>query len=265
MIEKRSEYNPIRTEKDPTYDRNIVMVCSKKKYISRIFPSSIFRFLGINVFSLVSNFSKIFNPSEYIPLFIEIDEARQTLDFPVGHPINGNIYGTSEMEPKKYVPISSFHNDMYQSKLSFFMDMCSILGVKECTMTEMRQDGKTKNINLGITDNSNSTEIEFEHSSKQETNNLVKLKGHFSFPKPKHKIERIESKWLITEPTWKKMQDIRIDRDISTYEIEFNVENDFGINSYTLAKFGGNKLSLGGEFKEFSKTSYLYKIEFWEK
>lgn len=259
MKEKRSEFNPIRTENDQAHDRSIVMISSKGKYIKNILPNP----LSINVFSLVYNFNKIFNPSEYLPPFIEIDEARKTMEFPVGHPIDGNVYGTSELEPKRYVPISSFHNDMYQSKLSFFMDMCSILGVKECTMTEMRQNGTTTSFNIGATENTSETEIDTKQ--KREKNNLFKLKGHFSFPKPKHKIEKIESKWLQTEQTWRKMQDIRIERDISTYEIEFNIENDFGINTSTLAKFGGNKLSLGGEFKEFTKTSYLYKIEFWEK
>ena len=261
MKTNRSEFNPIRTENDPPYDRNIVMICSKGKYIKNVLPNP----FSLNIFTLVYNFNKIFNPSEYFPPFIEINEARKTLEFPVGHPIDGNVYGTSEMEPKRYVPISSFHNDMYQSKLSFFMDMCSILGVKECTMTEMCQNGQTTNFNIGLAQNTKLSESEIESTLNRQVNSLIKMKGHFSFPKPKHKIEKIESKWLLTEPTWRKMQDIRIDRDISTFEIEFNVENDFGINSNTLAKFGGNKLNLGGEFKEFSKISYVYKIEFWEK
>lgn len=263
MKDNRSVFNPIRTINDPVYDRNIVMISSKNKYVGKVVP----KFLNIYFFpfSLFYSYNKIFNPSEYLPPFIEINEARKTLEFPVGHPIDGNIYGTSEMEPNRYVPISSFHNDMYQSKLSFFMDMCSILGVKECTMTEMRQNGETINFNIGLVQNSGTTETEIESSFKRDSSRLLKMKGHFSFPKPKHKIEKIESKWLLTEQTWRKMQDIRIDRDISTFEIEFNVENDFGINSDTLARFSGNKINLGGEFKEFTKTSYLYKIEFWEK
>ncbi|AFL84632.1 hypothetical protein Belba_2060 [Belliella baltica DSM 15883] len=263
MKDKRSVFYPIRTKNDPVYDRNIVMISSKEKYVRKVLPNpfTIFSF----PFSLVYNYNILFNPSEYLPPFIEINEARKTLGFPVGHPIDGNVYGTSEMDPNRYVPISSFHNDMYQSKLSFFIDMCSILGVKECTMTEMRQNGQIIKFNIGLAQNSGPTETEIENSFKRDSNSLLKMKGHFSFPKPKHKIEKIESKWLLTEQTWRKMQDIRIDRDISTFEIEFNVENDFGINSSTLAKFGGNKISLGGEFSEFTKTSYLYKIEFWEK
>lgn len=259
MKKNRSQFSPVRYVNDPVYDRSIVMISSKNMYVRRFFDNP----LNFTLFGILYNYKKLFNPSEYLPPFIDISYARKTLEFPIGHPIDGNVYATSEMAPERYVPISTFHDDMYQSKLSFFMDMCSILGVKEGTMSEMRQNGQTTVFNIGASEGSTTSEFDIKNGT--EKNNLIKLKGHFSFPKPKHKIEKINSKWLLTELTWKKMQDIRIDRDISTYEIEFNVENDFGINTSTLAKFGGNKLSLGGEFRDFTKTTYLYKIEFWEK
>ena len=83
MKDKQSEFNPIRTESDPVYNRSIVMISSKNKYFKSNFPYSSYT----SVFSLIYNYKKLLNPSEYYPPFIEITEARKTLEFSIGQPI----------------------------------------------------------------------------------------------------------------------------------------------------------------------------------
>jgi hypothetical protein len=260
MEKIKNHFNPRKTDKDPVYERSIVMISSKSTYIRKVIPGALGSILSFDL-----TFGFLFNTSEYLPPFIEISEARKSLKFPVGHPIDGGIYCTSEMDSKRYVPISSFHSDMYNNKLSFFMDMCSILGVKECTMTEMCKNGQTFKFDVGASGKDNINDNDNELKGGTEKNDLLKMEGNFSFPKPKHQIKRIDSKWLNSEQTWDKMQDIRIERDMTSYKIEFNIDNDFGINLNTIAKFRGDKLKFGGQFKEFTISSYTYKINFWEK
>jgi hypothetical protein len=257
MNNNKSKYSPIRTIDDPVYTRNIVLIMSKESYVKHIIIKI------LNFHDTISNIEDFLNLDEYLPPYIDINVARKTLKFPVGHPIDGEIYATSEIAPDRYVPISTFYHDMYQLKLSFFMDMCSKIGVKDCVMTEIRENGTSKSVNMNLSDSE--TDSEGAGSLKRDINSLIKMKGHFSFPKPKHKIDKIESKWLNTEPTWRQIIDIRINRDISIYEIEFNIEDDYGVNLNALLKFAGNKIKIGGELKEFKKASYTYKIEFWEK
>lgn len=253
MQENRPKF--IKTVDDPYFERNVVYINSIEKH-----REVVVLFLRRNY-----HLMKEPNPLDLAPPMIEIDHARKELNFPVGHPIEGDLYATSEIDSSRYVPISNFHRDMYQSKLSFFMKFCSDLGVKNCRMSEVRQNGKKLNFNVEYEQNLPNAKSAIGSTNKLDSNSLLNSNGVFSFPKPNHKLEKTESKWLVTEPTWKTMQEIRINRDISSYEVEFNMDNDFGINSNTLVKFGKNKFKIGGEFKELSKLSYTYKIEFWPK
>jgi hypothetical protein len=73
-------------------------------------------------------FRLLHNTSKYLP-FIKLVETRKSLKFfEVGHPIDGGIYCTSEMDSKDTFQFLHSLACIKETKLSFFMDMCSNLG-----------------------------------------------------------------------------------------------------------------------------------------
>lgn len=228
--------------------------------------------LGFNLYKNRKNLSSFYKKhlnslySKKSPYpILNIDEARSQFRFQLSHPINGMAYATSELEDDLYIPLSSFHKFMYESKISAFTELCSSLGAKNCKIIYAEENGiditakvKSQNIptNVGIID----SETNFNHHSR----NTQNLDIFMSFPKNKT-IHKYESAWMNGEPTWNTLQKIRLEKDVEKYVAEFNYIDDMGITANIANSLNNIGIDIGGKFEEFKKIKYKFEVEFWPK
>jgi hypothetical protein len=196
---------------------------------------------------------------------LNIDAARKCFKFPPTHPKDGVVYATSEIDPNLYIPLSSFHNYMYESKMSAFNEMCAYLGAKTCKIIYAEENEKditsefmATNIptNLGILN----SKVDFHSKNTHgEEANIF-----FSFPKTKE-ISEYSSNWLQGEPTWKTLQKLRLEKDIKTYIAEFSYYDEMGIDAKVANSFNNVGVNIGGTFNEIVKKKFKFEVEFWSK
>ena len=210
------------------------------------------------------NLKEIYKKKLPYPIF-DLDEARSSFNFPPSHPQNGFVYATSEFDEYLYVPLSSFHRYMYESKMAAFVELCSSLGAKSCKVVYAEENGQVITSNLvlnNIPTNAGvlNTEANFSKSSKKNQNVDV----YFSFP-PYKKITKYETKWMNGEPTWETLQKVRLQNSVENYSAEFNYADDFGVTADVANSLNGVGVKIGGSFSEFKKIKYLFDVEFWPK
>lgn len=227
--------------------------------------------LFANIFTIGFRFLKegqILRDSYYkdipFPIF-DINIARKSFRFPPLHPKDGLVYASSDIEDDLYVPLSSFHKLMYESKMSAFTKLCSSLGAKSCRILyaeENEKDITAKVTAKNIPTNGGTVDSSIVSTFNNKNNQDVDL--FMSFPRAK-KIYKYETKWMNGEPTWQTLQEIRIENDIEKCIAEFNYTDEMGVTTNIASSLNGMGLNVGGKFEECKKIKYKFEVEFWPK
>lgn len=182
-------------------------------------------------------------------------------DFPPQHPQKGIIYSSTDFEPNFYIPLSTFHQYSFDLKQSAFIEMCAHLGAKEIILLEEIIDDVKTNLKVKNELATSNSKIENENTFK----NSKSEKTSFRFPKPVQKqSSEYESNWIKSEPTWRTLQKIRIENNVSEYNAELNYTDEMGINFELATKLIKNGLNIGGSFQKIKKTKRVYKVVFWD-
>lgn len=214
-------------------------------------------FLGLGYF--LKKYSKLPYP------VIGSDEAKRYFKFPPNHPKESITYSCCDFEPETYVPISIFHEFMFQKKLAAFQELCANLGVKEGYIdfsenhsSEAKFNVGLKNIQTGI--GKVSSNVDFGNNS----NKSFSSSNSFSFPKPTNKIQVTTNPWLNTEPTWQTMQNLRIRNKLEKYTGDFQYIDDMGINIELATKLEKVGFNIGGNFSRSVNGKFKFNVTFWD-
>lgn len=187
----------------------------------------------------------------------EIDYCAENFRFPPQHPVNGVVYACPDYQPEYYVPIANFHEYAFQLKMGAFIEMCSSLGAKKCSIVFAEENGKELNFDGSVNAiDENKLKATFKKSSSQS------FASDYEFPKP-NQIVQFDSPWIETEPSWSSVQRIRLKNGITRSRIEFNYSDEMGITSQIAGKLSKAGINLGGSFNEIKKTKLIYEVEFW--
>ncbi len=218
----------------------------------------------ISLFKKENPFEKYQKKIPY-PVF-DINIALNNFNFPPQHPKDGIMYACCDIEPDLYVPISTFHNYMYQHKMSAFNEMCASLGAKTCRVRYAEEN------DIDITAKLNASNIPSQvgildggANSSYKNTNKEGLNTYFSFPKPAKPITEYKSNWLNGEPTWVSLQKIRLERDVDRYTAEFNYIDEMGISVDIAASINKIGINIGGTFNKIIKRKFIFDVEFWPK
>jgi len=194
----------------------------------------------------------------------EIDYCAENFNFPPQHPANGVVYSCPDYQSDFYIPVANFHDYTFQLKMSAFVELCSSLGAKKCSVLYAEENGKQISINSSASEiftptGAATAKLEFGKSHKNETT----FNSEYDFPKPKE-IKEFLSKWVTSEPSWATLQRIRINNGITKSRVEINYSDEMGINAEFAGKLNRIGVNIGGKFNEIKKKKYVYEVEFWD-
>lgn len=200
------------------------------------------------------------------PKSLNIEDALKKFRFFPGHPVDGMVYGCTSLEPDLYIPLSSFHDYIFQSKMSSFVDMCSCLNAKTAKVSYVEENGREITSELEVESIPSQVEIvDGQTNSTISSKVLNGLRIDYTFPKPNHDLIEFRSPWLLEEPSWQTLNQVRFNRDVLTFQVELNHNNDFGVGANLIAMFKRKGAKIGGNYSEFKKRRLVYNVEFWPK
>jgi hypothetical protein len=197
------------------------------------------------------------------PVF-EILEARDQFRFPMNHPIDGVAYACCDAEPDAYVPISAFHQYMYEYKIAAFNLLCGNLGVRRCLVQYAEEDGKDITGTIGATGIPTSVgKVSGKVNAGKHDSNVASAAVYCEFPEPKSRPIATQNGWMVGEPTWAMMEKLRLERDLKQYKAEFSYASDMGINAEVTTKIASIGINVGGKYEEMHRRKWVFEVEFW--
>jgi hypothetical protein len=190
---------------------------------------------------------------------LTVNEAATWFAFPPGHPVIGTAYACSDLEPRLYVPLASFHEFMWQHKMSAFTTLCSRLGAKRVIVLYAEEDGKDVTVSIEAVGGIASAEGDSNNTRK------VGAQIYGEFGEPDSAPVKTETGWIVTEPTWLAMQEERLEGNLLRRKAEIHYVDDMGIRANLATVIGAAKAEIGGKFKEFHRKKWVFDVEFWPK
>ena len=201
-------------------------------------------------------------------LMIDIDNLPKNMNFPKGHPIEGELYVGHPFSPNNYLPLQDHELVFTEDKIREFCDFVEELGATEVyaeTMSYIDESGRreTENIYGGKFElKGYGIEGEYEKSNdmkfENELRKIVKIHEMFSpnqYPKLAENLY-----WYNQEPSWqrlykKRMRGAIIDRSetISTSKSSMVQEKEYiNINGELKILVA----SLGGKYSKLENREY---------
>lgn len=197
------------------------------------------------------------------PIF-DLNKSRDYFQFPMNHPVDRQIYACCDAEPNLYVPLASFHDYMYQAKLSAFHKLCANLLAKRCLVNSVEEDNIDITSKIGTTGIPSSFgPISAGINGGYKSNKNTSAKIFAEYPKKNKKPIITETKWMNGEPTWLNMQKLRMENRLKKMQADFCYTDDMGINASVAAKVSSIGIDIGGEYQKMKKRKLSFEIEFW--
>lgn len=181
--------------------------------------------------------------------------------FPINHPIDGCMYLSSIVDNTVFYPLSEYHQKLKQEKLNDFLKLCAYLGTKKCSVVSEDSSKMEVKGNIGIDINKDKGKEEVKYNR----NRYSFLNFSYEFPEDNKILEEYNSLWINGEPSWKTMQDLRLQRGVLKWRAAFNYTDDFSINSdfdMTVKKIG---INVGVNFNSIETEKLIFEVEFYPK
>lgn len=221
---------------------------------------------GVALLASTSRRFKFFRKRTLPYLVFDPITARELFEFTMNHPSDGVTYACCDAEPLEYVPIARFHRYMYESKLVAFQELCSNLGVKKCTVIYEEKNGKEIKGRAGasgIPTAAGPASANASYSATKDDSESARIT--MEYPRPRKAPVETNTGWMIGEPTWKKMQKLRLERDLEKYIAEFSYTDDLGITADVAAKLSSIGLNIGGTYNKMQSRMWRFDVSFWPR
>lgn len=275
MILKFKKEKLFIDENIPHYDRRVILVGSESK-VKELRDQIDWKGTALNMVNPIGLWKKTIDNAfqgKYSPFSmkknlpaLEINSARKRFDFPIQHPINGAVYCCVDTEPDLYLPLAGFHEYFFEAKMNAFIELCSSLNAKTIKVIYAEENGVkftgkggAKNIPTpkglagGTINGGGNTQNDYDKDI------------YYSFTKPSKPIQKLESAWLNAEPSWKKLQKLRIEGDAEKGIANFSHTDEMGITADVAAGLNKMGANIGGTYKKLTKRKFQFTVEFWPK
>lgn len=190
---------------------------------------------------------KTTNKSEGIFYIATVKEV-EAVKFPTVKPVNGKVYAVNPAALDIYYEAPGFHKAVADHKFAEAINLLQSLGATRIEAINIEDQGKSAGGGVSVTDfGKGDVNYQNSHSSKKVFNATYKPKHNPTLP--------TDLNWYHIEKQWQNIADGRLNRGMESFELELEINSDFGVDADLMAKID-KALSLGlrAEYKDFKKT-----------
>jgi hypothetical protein len=177
------------------------------------------------------------------------------LQIPPGHPREGVLYAGHPSTPRRYLPISKFHQLTFEDKFAEALRILMHLGAHEIDVKHERgwDRGFASEIDAGIPPKSGDVSLEGDLESEKEAVYHAELAGHENPVLPDDLV------WLPHEPTWQTVVEGRKNFGLEEFSLTLQYTDDYDIDAKLAADAENAGFSLSGSFEKHQST--VWEIE----
>jgi hypothetical protein len=205
------------------------------------------RGLGVNGASPKSTISNVLN--------VTLEEVRDVLEFPPGHPIAEHVYVGHPLLPKHYLPLASFHRILFEEKVNELVNLLASLGA-----TRVRVLHSTGYRRSGEAEAAIGEAAEAKASNQQEKKSEVLWEERYR-PQGEPKLPD-NLIWYGSEKSWQGLADRRIRFRTTTFAVKLNYSENYGVDIKLKTAVEKIGLKLSGQFADFVSTTWEFSGEF---
>jgi hypothetical protein len=187
-------------------------------------------------------------------LVVSTDAAERELVFPPGHPRVDHAYAAHPLSTEQYLPLAGFHQSLFEQKVSELVTLLAALGATSVRVRAARGYREAAGFSLGAS-------VPFEGVRAEDGGSRVKSTAHSVVMEETFTPTREPSipeglLWLAHEPSWQALARRRMEFGASTFRIELQYDEDFGVDGGLVAALEGVGIRAGGSFRAFERTRW---------
>lgn len=193
---------------------------------------------------------------------IAASTAKESLWFPIGHPLPHCVYGCHPLRSHNYYPLGEYHNYLFEDKCNELLRLLASLGARLIDISYVQGYRSGAGINLA------SEQIVSENvdlSINAERKHVQASKGLFHEEFDQQRIPEVPSGliWFPHEKIWQSLVERRLSYGTTKFKINLSYQDDYNVNAslgLALNKIGAK---FGASSLEFHKTVWKIEGEFY--
>jgi hypothetical protein len=188
--------------------------------------------------------------------YIATMQEVEAVTFPSIRPVIGRVYAANPAATEIYYETTNFHKSIADHKFAEAIKLLQALGATRIEAINLEDQGNSSNVSGSVSDFGNA-------GVKHHKNKIMKTSFNATY-KPTHQ-PYIPSNlaWIRGEGQWQNIADGRIHGGMESFELEVEVNTDFGINVDLLAKIDkALKINLQASYNSFKNTHLRLYGEF---
>jgi hypothetical protein len=191
------------------------------------------------------------------------DEAMELGESVTGDFVPGFAYKAHPMDPRMFIPVSSFHHWVLEDKKAEFLRICASLGARTLELVEHARDESGRGFDVGVKEPTGRVDVGASHAREHEASEVFSMR-YLSGRSP-GTAPRLPKglRWFPHEPLWQAMGETRIKHGASSLDVKFTQNDHFGLSTSVAAGIERMGFSLGGTFRRAHTVSHGYRVEFW--
>jgi len=178
----------------------------------------------------------------------------------------GVVYAGHPADQKFFIRLSDYHQYLLNDKRAEFLKIAASLGCHKITLTENEGVQKKGGVKAGVEGVEEIGDISASVNARSSENRGFKLSAEFEKPEG-DKLPYIpeDLRWLNLEPLWQSMVTSRLENWVSSFQVEFSYDTDFGVNASLAALVEKIGLKIGGSFHEQKNIRQTYQVDFFPR
>jgi hypothetical protein len=236
----------------PYAERRVLVIAPEKNLVTEVAKGM---FLG--GFLMGHLVSKLVTSQLSGVLHVSHHEAASELVFPPGHPLLEHAYGGHPLVPRRYAPLTTFHQFLFEEKVNELMTLLASLGATRVKVTCSRGYRTAAGFSIGV---AKGAEVSGGVKGTSERSQEASFEEHFR-PRGEPKLPA-NLVWYNNEASWQAVVQRRLEYGTSRFKTLLSYEDSFGIDANL--KVGLDKLGVkfGGNYSNFESTKWEFEGEF---
>ncbi len=186
---------------------------------------------------------------------IPIDLAEELISFKPPHPLYDMAYAAHPFRRDVYIPVASFHHELFEDKLLELLTLLWSLGAHRLAIQYLRgyKDSFEGSAGLKLPA-AGLPDLDLSVKHRNSAHSEATLEASFKPAGAPHIPEGLV--WYEEEGTWKKIAEARLSAGMTSFDLEINSNTDFGISGEVAAGLQQCGIRLGGDYQQHERTSW---------